>query len=184
VPRGRPIRLDDERAALAALWVPYALGVAAALRDRGVPRDSLAGHEARSAALYALCRAAALRDPAKNDHEWAGFLARVVRWQVRDELRRWRPRPVPPGGPRGARPSPLDSLVLAEEAGAVRDALASLTPAQRQAVVRRALEGRPWDEVAGERGVARQNAMRPYRRALRRLREMLGDDDRPAPGRA
>lgn len=77
-------------------------------------------------------------------------------------------------------------VVAAQDAHADRDqlvrALALLTPRQRRVVVLRHLEGLTEKEVAEDLGVSVGTVKSTASRALRTLREVLGDDDTRAGG--
>ncbi|MEM9194096.1 MAG: sigma-70 family RNA polymerase sigma factor [Myxococcota bacterium] len=73
-------------------------------------------------------------------------------------------------------PSPESVLLTTEEQGRVRDAVAALGERERALVRGFYFEGRRFDEVAAELGISKSWASRLHSKALRELRELLGDE--------
>jgi RNA polymerase sigma-70 factor (ECF subfamily) len=164
---------DAATRAFVARHAPAVLGLAVSLcGDRGLAED------VTQRAFERAWRHAGAFDPSRaSARTW---LLTITRRLAIDELRRHRPRPLPPDqlSPLLA-PSGSDTeragLLDAERSVVVR-ALGQLPEPQRRAVVLAALQGRTASEVAELEGVPLGTAKTRIRSGLRRLRGILGEE--------
>lgn len=130
----------------------------------------------------------------RSEGEWLAFLKRILRNNATDFVRRFgaarrraalevaldggtsslfRPHPLP------ADPGDSPSAVVSrqEQELAVTSALARLPADYQQVIVLRSLQRLPFNEVAEQMGRSRPAAQMLWLRAVRRLTELLGDDE-------
>ena len=70
----------------------------------------------------------------------------------------------------------LDSLVAEETGRKVQDAMAGLTPMQREVFTLRVTEGMPYGEIAKVVGSTEGASRVHYHNAMRTIKEYLNDD--------
>ncbi|MGI6414198.1 MAG: sigma-70 family RNA polymerase sigma factor [Thermoguttaceae bacterium] len=136
-----------------------------------------------------------------SEQEWLAWLRKILAHNVSDFIRRYRGtakrqvrREVPfrdPGasGPAAGAPEPAapdrtpsQQLALVDDQLRVTAALAELAPDYQEVVVLRNLERLPFAEVAERMGRSRPAVQMLWMRAIRRLQEMLGEEDAERPG--
>jgi RNA polymerase sigma factor (sigma-70 family) len=110
-----------------------------------------------------------------------GFVAMIARRRLIDRMRKSGRRPET-----FALPDDLDvpseeplAAEAMERADSARAVLASLTPAQRQALELNLLEGRTHEEIAAETGMPLGTVKSHIRRGLQRARQLLGVSPSP-----
>jgi len=117
------------------------------------------------------------------------WLFRIAANMVRDRIRRRRVRPAMADGPEDQDGSPLErlaavngtsadsALVAQETQQQVTRALARLDDKSRQAILLRHFGQLSFREIARMQGCPLGTALARVHRGLRRLRELMGDDD-------
>ncbi len=134
-----------------------------------------------------------------SEKEWLGWLGTIVRHNAADFVRRYRGtmkrgarREVPlrdpadtfPVGapePAGHDPTPSQELTRLEDELRVSLALAQLAPDHQEVIVLRNLERLPFNEVAERMGRSRPAVQMLWMRAVKKLQEVLGDEDGDSP---
>ena len=166
----------DAVAALVARFQPWALDLAHAfVDDHGLAEDAV-----QEAFVVALARLNDLRDPSA----FPGWFRQIVRTQASRITRKRREVLLPVGPePAGSAPSPSAELARDEIRALVRDALAALPPAGREAAELFYLDERNCGEVADLLQVPTGTVKRRLHDARKRLRGMLlghiGEENAP-----
>ncbi|MCO5170697.1 MAG: sigma-70 family RNA polymerase sigma factor [Planctomycetes bacterium] len=133
---------------------------------------------ARDVCQEAFVRLHARLDEVQGD---PGPWLRAVAWRLAFDALRRRRREGAALGRRGEDPAPVDALDLdPEDLARVRDALDALSPRQRDVVLLRVVEGERFPALARALGISEGAAKVHLRRALDRLRDLLGRQA-PAP---
>ena len=157
----------DEFTALVERHQRLVVGVALAItRDRALAEDI--GQDTFVAAWRGL---STLADRERIAPWLAGIARNLANNTMRKHARRKQPEPDD-----AVAPSPHDELDAAQRAALVRDALAELPEAQREALVLYYFEDRSVEHVAGGLGVSKD----VVKQRLHRARERLGDRLGPA----
>lgn len=128
---------------------------------------------ARDVCQEAFVRLHARLDEVRGD---PGPWLRAVTWRLAFDALRRRRREGAALGRRGAAPAPDDPLAVDpdHDLARVRDALEALSPRQRDVVLLRVVEGERFPALARALGISEGAAKVHLRRALDRLRDLLG----------
>lgn len=144
-------------------------------------RNAALAEEVVSDAYHQAWREAARYDGARGGP--LTWLLMICRSRARDALRardpavaHEAPEALLPEGDQPRDDDPLDLLAATESRHAVRDALASLSPAQRQMVGLAFFRGMSHQEIAGHTHLPLGTVKSQIRRALEALRASLGTD--------
>jgi RNA polymerase sigma factor (sigma-70 family) len=130
-------------------------------------------HLAQDAVQAAFVRALSSLGDLRDDRAFPGWFRQIVRTEAHRIARRRHEPPLGEADPPSPAASPLDDVAATERRGLVREALAALPPAGREAAELFYLEGRGCAEVAEALGVPEGTVKRRLHDARGRLRQML-----------
>lgn len=169
------IAKDRDRAAFRALFDRFAGRIKGFLMKSGASPEE--ADEVAQEAMLSIWRKAASFDPARAPA--SAWIFAIARNQRIDQLRRARrpePDPEDPLFHPDPEPPAEAELLIAERDAALREAVAALTEAQREAVRLAFFVGMSHPQIAASTGAPLGTVKSRLRLATARLREALGDE--------
>ena len=154
-----------DASALGALYDRHATGLFRWVLARGLPRGD--AEDLLSECFVALVDRG---ERAGEIEDVGAYLFAVARHHLARRGRRPEPEALDLIAEPAASNAPADAL-------AIREALADLTPEQREVVVLKVWQGRTFDEIGRLLGISPNTASSRYRYALEKLRAALGETE-------